>query len=133
MAKKKDDETPVEKPDRGEKRSRERAEKVRDAFKERRKKKPRDEADVAITVATPDGDVDLVSVEYKTDPETGIGYVEVMVDSPTSQDPSYRIVNPPTYVEDPMGEVVLGDGKRYRDDPVAALAHTIAMNGGARR
>jgi hypothetical protein len=45
---------------------------------------------------------------------------------------NYRIVNPPTLVEDPAGDVIGGDGRRYRHDPLAAVAEVIGSLGGAR-
>jgi hypothetical protein len=82
------------------------------------------------TVATPDGDVAITSIV--SDNDGTVGWVDVLVDSPINDDRNFRVVNPPMYVEDPQGDVVLGDGRRYREDPLAALAHTIAMHGGSR-
>lgn len=42
-------------------------------------------------------------------------------------DPHYRIFNPPLLAEDPAGPVVV-DGRRYRLDPVMAVAEVIARH-----
>lgn len=57
--------------------------------------------------------------------------VEVWVGGDTENgDPHFRVVNPPQLVEDPQGPVEVR-GRRYREDPVAALAEAVAANGGA--
>ena len=60
-------------------------------------------------VQTPDGSVDLRSIEV-TD-----SYVDVTVGGPAGGDPHFRIHNPPT-----------------SPDPLSAIAHAVALNGGAR-
>ncbi len=111
--------------------SKKKAKKLGELFTERKKrKKPGDKADKELTFSTPNGDVELIQVEYKDDGE--VGWVDVLVDSPVSGDPSYHVVNPPLYVEDPAGDVVIGNF-RYREDPLAALAYSIASQGGSRK
>lgn len=81
-----------------------------------------------VTVSTPAGDV---AIESLTAIEDGArSRVEVTVSSPEGGDPNFVIVNPPTLVPDRNGAHVI-HGKRYRDDPVAAVAHAIASHGGA--
>lgn len=46
-------------------------------------------------------------------------------------DPHFRIYNPPTLVPDPAGPVTR-DGRRFRNDPLAAVAEVVASLGGAR-
>lgn len=67
--------------------------------------------------------------------------VEVYLDRAAGE-PHWRIVNPPILVEDPRGPVELAEGhddrgvartRRYREDPVAAVAEAIAAHGGGSR
>lgn len=68
-------------------------------------------------------------------------HIEVWVGDPVGNDPHYRIFNPPVLVEDPRGSIVKEVSgrsgqlarRRYRVDPVAAVAEALALNGGARR
>lgn len=57
-------------------------------------------------------------------------------------DPHFRIINPPTLVEDPAGDIVVTSTprpgrkpvtRRFREDPLGAIAQAIAAQGGARR
>lgn len=50
----------------------------------------------------------------------------------TSGDPHYRIFSPPLLAEDPAGPVAV-DGRRYRLDPVTAVAEVIARHRAGRR
>ena len=77
-------------------------------------------------VVTQAGTVDLLSIVVED------GCVSVTVGDPAGGDPHFRIYNPPTLVPDPAGDVDR-DGVRYRVDPVAAVAHAVALNGGARQ
>jgi hypothetical protein len=117
---------PEDKPDRPGKdpaaraaRSAKRAQDVGAAFKGKR-----------TTVATTAGDVTIAGLSVGTDDTCG--WVDVQVDDGQSGESHFRVVNPPRYVEDPAGDIEI-NGKRFRDDPLAALAFTIAQNGGARR
>lgn len=70
--------------------------------------------------------LESVALEAET-PEA----VDVRLQGETeSQDPHFRVVNPPLLVEDPAGPVEI-NGKRFREDPLAALARVIGDNGGA--
>ncbi|WP_328339552.1 hypothetical protein [Micromonospora sp. NBC_00421] len=83
-------------------------------------------------VATPCGDVEIVEVTYYGDPTDEDGdWIEVRTGANEAGDPHFRIVNPPIYAQDPAGDVEIG-GRRYRADPVAALAEAIGSFGGAR-
>lgn len=82
------------------------------------------------TIRTAYGDVVLEDVKRHTDPESGVVYLDVAVGGPSGGDPHYRVVNPPTLVPDPSGPVV-AHGKRWREDPLAALAEVIGRHGGA--
>lgn len=82
------------------------------------------------TVATMDGDVAITSIAADNDGQ--VGWVDVMVEDCESGDPHFRVVNPPLYAEDPAGDVEI-NGRRFRYDPVAAVAESIGMNGGRRR
>jgi hypothetical protein len=91
-----------------------------------------------VSVRTRGVDVKIRTVEYHQTDDGG--YVDVWV-ADTAGDPHYRIYNPPVLVEDPQGEIELrdpGEGRgagrvrRYREDPVAAIAEAIATHGGRR-
>lgn len=79
------------------------------------------------------GEVQLDTLTSHQDAE-GNRWVEVMAGGGEVEggDPHFRIFNPPLLVEDPAGPVER-NGKRYREDPLAALAEVIGMNGGATR
>lgn len=71
-----------------------------------------------------------------------VPYVDVYTAGPTvGGDPHFRIINPPTLVGDPNGDIEVTStprgGKtvtrRYREDPLGAIAEAIAGQGGARR
>lgn len=65
--------------------------------------------------------------------EDGQAWVEVYAAGDIQGDDAhFRIFNPPALVEDPAGQVEL-HGKRYREDPMAALAEAVARFGGAQR
>lgn len=82
-------------------------------------------------IRTSRGEVVLDRVERRTDPTTGVDYVEVRLAGQTQGgDPLFRVVNPPLLVEDPEGPVE-ARGRRWREDPLAALAEVIGRNGGA--
>lgn len=78
-------------------------------------------------VVTANGVVDLLSLDVAD------GVVSVTVGDPSGGDPYFRIINPPTLVPDPDGPIERVDGTRWRSDPLCAVAHAIAINGGARR
>lgn len=88
-----------------------------------------------------DQTVAIGQVTYSQQDDT-VPYVDVYTAGPTvGGDPHFRIINPPTLVEDPNGDIVVTskapNGKtvtrKYREDPVAAIAEAIAGQGGARR
>lgn len=78
---------------------------------------------------TKHGEVRMDSVEHKVDP-AGIDYIEVR--APGAPDPHFRIYAPPLLAEDPHGDVDL-DGKKYRHDPILALAQVLARHGAAKK
>lgn len=76
------------------------------------------------------GEVHLDRLEHHQDGR-GNQWVEVWAGGDTaSGDPHFRIFNPPTLVQDPLGTTEL-EGVRYREDPMAALAEAVARHGGA--
>lgn len=82
-----------------------------------------------LRVATRHGEVVLDRVALKRDGE--LEYLDVHLGGETQGgDPHFRVVNPPTLVRDPAGDVV-AHGERWREDPLAALAEAIGSNGGA--
>lgn len=80
------------------------------------------------TVHTPAGVVAIERVEVIASKD-GADVVEVHAGDPESGDPHFRVVNPPRYVPDPDGDIEI-NGQRFRDDPIAALAHVVALHGG---
>lgn len=65
--------------------------------------------------------------------EDGQAWVEVWAGGDIQgDDPHFRVFNPPSLVEDPYGPVEI-HGRRFREDPVAALAEAVARFGGAQR
>lgn len=83
-----------------------------------------------LAVRTGRGEVHFAQIDAHED--GGRSWVDVRLDGPTAGgDPHFKIVNPPTLVRDPLGDIEV-NGERYRDDPIAALAEVIASLGGAR-
>lgn len=78
-------------------------------------------------VPTASGLVAFTSITERT--EGASRWVEVTVADPACGDPTFRVFNPPALVPDPEGDVERG-GVRYRNDPLSALAETVAANGG---
>jgi hypothetical protein len=75
------------------------------------------------------GRVTLERVEVSQDGD--LTTLDVWVGGETENgDPHFRVVNPPLLVEDPSGDVTI-NGRRFRRDPLAALAEAIGQNGGA--
>lgn len=84
--------------------------------------------DGPLVLATPNGDV---SIEALTIVEDGTrSRVEVRVSDASGGDPNFVIVNPPTLVPDQFGEHVV-HGRRFREDPIAAVAYVVAQHGGS--
>jgi hypothetical protein len=101
--------------------------------------KARDAADAAAarpsktsTHDTAHGPVTLGDVRYVAATDTAPAHVEVFVVGDTERgDPHYRVVNPPRYATDPTGPIEI-NGRRFREDPLAALAEAVGRFGGAR-
>jgi len=75
------------------------------------------------------GTVHIASVDFGKEGE--VEWVDLTLAGQTEGgDPSMRIYNPPTLVSDPLGDIEVR-GKRYRRDPLAALAELAAHHGGA--
>lgn len=89
-----------------------------------------EEAPTPYTTRTRHGAVVLESVTFHSD-DQGNAWVEVWAGGQVEgADPHFRVYNPPTLVEDPAGEIEHA-GRRWRRDPVAALADTVGQHGGA--
>jgi hypothetical protein len=84
--------------------------------------------DGPVTVSTPNGEVQIESLDVTEDGTRS--RVEVVVSGAEGGDPNFVIVNPPTLVPDPAGDVAVR-GQLYREDPIAAVAYVIAEHGGA--
>lgn len=78
-----------------------------------------------LAVTTPDGRE--VHIESFSVTDTS---VEIRLSGAAGGDPHFVIVNPPTLIPDPLGDVIV-NGMRFREDPLRALAQAIADNGGA--
>lgn len=65
-------------------------------------------------------------VEFWSVTNIGDGGIEVRT-SPNRVESVYRIFNPPTLVRDGSGLIVV-DGRRYREDPLGAVAEVILMH-----
>ncbi|WP_149264299.1 hypothetical protein [Actinomadura sp. K4S16] len=86
-----------------------------------------------LSITLPGGrDITIGHVEA-VQPSDGIAYIDVWTGPPAGP-PQYRIVNPPLLVPDPHGDITItearGRTRRYRSDPMAAIAD--AITGGAR-
>jgi hypothetical protein len=73
---------------------------------------------------TRSGEVVIREVRMETSPE-GLDYLDVIITPGVSEEPHFRIFNPPTGVRRPDGSI--------EEDPVAALAEVLALHGGALR
>src|SRR5262245_59670765 len=114
---------PVSPARQGKDRVNDRAKKVRDAVQAQ---------SFPLARMTRHGQVELSDGGHKVDPD-GLEYVEVYTAGATvSGDPHFKIWNPPLLVEDPVGEVELG-GRRYREDPIGAIAEVIPYHGGRQK
>ncbi len=106
--------------------SKRRGDAVDQAAKEHRRRHGQGAAYARMTKA---GEVQIRRVRTFVD-EDGMTVVEVHVNGPVDGgDPHFRVINPPGLVEDPAGDVALGN-RRYRADPLAALAEVIGQHGG---
>lgn len=77
------------------------------------------------------GEVHLEDVAQRED-SAGQVYVDVTLAGTTEGgDPHFVIYNPPLLATDPTGPIEI-NGRRFREDPLAALAEVVALNGGAR-
>lgn len=60
-------------------------------------------------------------------------WVDVYLEGQTENgDAHFRVINPPTLVEDRNGSIIV-NGVRHREDPLLALAEVVAGYGGAAR
>ena len=108
---------------RGTDRANDRAKKVRDAAQAE---------SFPLARMTRHGQVELANVAHKVG-DDGLEYVEVYTAGATvSGDPHFKIWNPPVLVEDPVGEIELS-GRRYREDPLGAIAEVVASAGGRQK
>lgn len=109
----------------GRQRATERARKADQAWKDHRAKR----GGQPYVVRTRHGEVRLDAVEIHQDGD--LAWVEVWAGGDAvGADPHFRIFNPPTLTEDPLGDVEI-QGRRFREDPMAALAEAVARAGGA--
>jgi hypothetical protein len=77
------------------------------------------------------GEVHLEDVSARED-ANGQVCVDVTLAGTTEGGESHFVVyNPPLLATDPTGPIEI-NGRRFREDPLAALAEVVALNGGAR-
>jgi len=85
------------------------------------------------------GEVAIGEIRHRpAENEKELDSVEVWLGGPVSGPPAWRIINPPTLVSDPTGDVVLTDEspngrtivQRFREAPLEAIAEFIATNQG---
>jgi hypothetical protein len=85
---------------------------------------------------TKHGQARIGGIVHREDPD-GLDSVEVWV-GPQSGPPTYRLINPPTLVPDPSGDVILTERdplrqkdliRRYRFDPLQCIAEVVASRG----
>lgn len=86
----------------------------------------------AVPAIDPGDPLCVGGVAFTSIADAGDGSVTVTVADPACGDPCFRVYNPPALVPDPAGTIDRG-GVMYRSDPLAALAHVVASNGGKRR
>lgn len=88
------------------------------------------------TFQTKHGSTQIGAVVHREDPN-GLDSVEVWL-GPQVGPPTYRLINPPTLVPDPTGDVILTERdplrgrdivRRYRLDPLQCIAEVIASRG----
>jgi len=94
----------------------------------------------AASFSTRHGAVTIGDIRHqRADGDKELDSVEVWLGGPANgAAPAWRIINPPTLVSDPVGEIVITDeapnGRtivhRYREAPLEALAEFIATNQG---
>jgi hypothetical protein len=79
---------------------------------------------------TPHGEVRMATIRAVQDAD-GLDLIEVWIHGDTtSGDPHFRIYNPPLLASDPEGDTEV-HGRRFRQDPLAAVAEVIGRYGGA--
>jgi hypothetical protein len=77
-----------------------------------------------LVVPTKEGPLEIARMQVKE--VSGFSFLEIYL-ADTTSDPHYRIMNPPLYYEDPTGDVEIpGSSKKYRRDPLRAVAEVIA-------
>lgn len=87
-----------------------------------------------VTFSTAYGEATIGDIQYFSS-EDGLDGVEVWTGPNEGNSPAYRLINPPLMVADPLGEVIMPvEGtnrvKRYRVDPLHAIAEFIALHSG---
>lgn len=92
-----------------------------DAVKQQFDDHPGKNGDGVLSVRTAQGEATIHRVEATT--VDGVACVDVWTSN--GLDPNYRLINPPMLVEDPAGSVFLR-GRRFREDPIGAVAEVIA-------
>lgn len=78
-------------------------------------------------IDTPDGTVVIDHVTVSHDNDADVDVVEVHASE--FEDPHFRVVNPPRFVPDPNGDVLI-NGQPFSEDPLVALAHLIVQHAG---
>lgn len=100
---------------------------------------PARRADGSASFATPRGVATIGALELSTD-EAGLDAVDVWTGLQQGA-PAYRLINPPLLVEDPTGSEIHQETdrngrvivRRFRIDPIQAIATAIAVQEGGTR
>lgn len=91
-----------------------------------------------VTMSTRVGEVVIQDVVGETLPD-GTPCIRVLIQGHTeSGETDFRIINPPSLVADPNGDVIITDSRpgstmqprKYREDSMAAIAEVVALYGG---
>lgn len=87
-----------------------------------------------VQITTAAGQTVLIERIELSPEDAEMAYVDVyLAGQPEGGDVHFRVINPPTLVEDRTGSIELAGVGRFREDPLLALAEAIAANGGAAR
>lgn len=86
-----------------------------------------------VTVTTAAGHTVRIQRVELSPESADTAWVDVYLEGQTEDgEAHFRVINPPTLVEDRGGEIIV-NGVRHREDPLLALAEVLAGHGGAAR
>lgn len=97
-----------------------------DAVVEQFTNHPGRNSDGELQIGSPAGQVTFRQIETRVVDDVAV--VDIWLGGPLDGEPDYRLINPPMLAEDPAGPVLIA-GRRYREDPIAAIAEVLAHRG----